>query len=167
MKDTIQATDKVILKYFLVPFEYCYSLIRNREFNLCDGNVEIYSHNWVRLLVAIYGTYLKIVVREMRYNKAIHKSLNDDRVRYIMKVIGENTSFQFGSSMNAEKFDINQIYEESRLFPLCMRNLYMSLIKRNRLAHNERLVIVFFLNCYQHLILNNTYIFLKNSHKFK
>lgn len=127
----------------LVPFQYCYSLIGSREYNLYYGNVEIDCKNWKHLLISIYGTYLKIVLKEMKTNMYVEHTLNDIRINQIMKMIKQSTYTESILRKNKSKFDISQIHEESILFPLCMRSLYISLIKNNRLAHNER---YFFLN---------------------
>lgn len=131
---------KICFINFLVPFEYCYTLIVKREFNLSYGNVEINCQNWKRLLISIYGIFLKSVLSEMKLNKYVHHTLSDDRIRQIIKTIQENTTYQSEVLNTAERFDITKIYKESTLFPLCMRNLYLSLVKTNRLAHNERLI---------------------------
>lgn len=123
---------------FLVPFEFCYTLIGNREFNLSYGNVKVDCRNWKRLLVSNYGIYLKIVLKEMKTNKFVENTLSDIRIKGIMNLIKERNSSQYEQMNSRTRFNIYQIKVESRLFPLCMKNLFTSLVRTNRLAHNDR-----------------------------
>lgn len=123
---------------FLVPFEFCYTLIATREFNLSYGNVEVDCRSWKRLLISSYGIYLKIVLKQMKTNKFVKDTLSDIRIEGIMNLIKERNTSKYEEINNKTRFNINQIKGESRLFPLCMKNLFTSLVKTNRLAHNDR-----------------------------
>ncbi|KAJ8935195.1 hypothetical protein NQ314_012952, partial [Rhamnusium bicolor] len=121
-----------------VPFYICPLLIYKREVQLNNGFVEIPCQRWKRLLLALYDTYLRKVLKEMEYSKNVRMSMNDDRIKEVLKLI-RNHWFQgnYNGSVDA-KFNIHKIDEESTLFPLCMLNLYKVLQKTNRLSHNER-----------------------------
>lgn len=121
-----------------MPFQYCYSLIANREFNLHNGFVAVDCKNWKKLLVSVYEIFLKALIKEMKSNKFVENTLSDIRIKQIMRMITESGCNKVGGFQNQNVFDIKRIQEESKLFPLCMRSLYLSLVKTNRLAHNER-----------------------------
>lgn len=132
----------VTFKLFLVPFQYCYTLIGNREYELSFGKVQIDCKSWKRLLISVYGIYLKLILQQMKLNKNVQDTLSDSRINEIMKTIKENVTSKYEHTYNKNKFDISRINEESRLFPLCMQSLYMNLIQTNRLAHNDRLEFI-------------------------
>lgn len=121
----------------LVPFQYCYTLISNREYELSFGKVQIDYKSWKKLLSSVYGIYLKLALKEMRMKRCVNDILSDSRINQIMNLIKETLSGN-NQHNNKPQFDLSRIKEESDLFPLCMKNLYANLIQTNRLAHNDR-----------------------------
>lgn len=125
---------------FAVPFYQCSSLIVNREVNLKNGCVEIMCGDWKKLFLSIYETYLRRALNEMKYSQNVQLAVNDIRIRNAFEVI-QNHWFKnadIKNNISRQKFDISNINIESKLFPLCMLNLYKALQKTNRLSHNDR-----------------------------
>ncbi|CAH1119595.1 unnamed protein product [Phaedon cochleariae] len=134
-------TDKIICEGFLinVPFQYCSSLVKHREVDLNAGFAVISCVLWKKVLIALFGTFLKTVLREMKLSRSVDEALSDDRIRHVLKLAKDfNSKNGLGNSRNTAAFDITKIDRESEFFPLCMLNLYKILEKTNRLPHNDR-----------------------------
>nr|CAI5842116.1 unnamed protein product [Callosobruchus analis] len=123
-----------------VPFQYCPSLIRNRQFPLKKGYVEIDCKNWQHLLLSLYHSYLRTFLREMEFRQISSTITDDIRIHDLIN------SYYYSTSLDNKpnsRFNFSQIHSESKYFPLCMLNLYKILERTNRLAHNESLCVIY------------------------
>lgn len=125
---------------FSVPFYLCASLIVHREVNLNRGYVEIPCSSWKTLFLSIYETYLRKALNEMKYSHNVQQAVSDVRIKNVFKIIQNHWFKNEDGKTNTtgQKFNILNFEKESKLFPLCMLNLYKVLQKNNRLSHNER-----------------------------
>nr|XP_023030322.1 probable DNA primase large subunit [Leptinotarsa decemlineata] len=122
-----------------VPFQHCSALIQNREVNLNGGFAEIPCSIWRIILLTLFDTYLKAVLKEMNFSQCVDKALSDNRIQDIFKELHlSNVKYFQQMGEKSRTFNMSQIKEETEIFPLCMLHLYKILDKTNRLPHNER-----------------------------
>uniref|UniRef100_A0A6P7GQZ8 DNA primase large subunit-like n=1 Tax=Diabrotica virgifera virgifera TaxID=50390 RepID=A0A6P7GQZ8_DIAVI len=123
-----------------VPFYFCLPLVAKLEVNLVKGFAEIPCYLWKKLLLSLYEIYLNHVINHMSSNENVAYALEDPRVKEIWKHVQTyNLKNGMGIQLHHEyKIDVLNIFEQAKLFPLCMLNLFKVLEKKNRLAHNDR-----------------------------
>ncbi|CAH1099079.1 unnamed protein product [Psylliodes chrysocephalus] len=123
-----------------VHFHFCLSLVAKREVELIGGIVQIPCTMWLQFLLCLFETYLNTVLKTMRNSNYVNDALEDIRIMNILNSV-RNGHFQknqnISSNINSTLTLLN-MFEESKLFPLCMMNLFNVLERTNRLAHNER-----------------------------
>lgn len=74
----------------------------------------------------------------MRYSRCVEESLEDDRIKGVLKLVGKYNFTSSNFDYRKQSFSLDQIHSEAKLFPLCMFNLFHVLQRTNRLAHNDR-----------------------------
>ncbi|KAL3275039.1 hypothetical protein HHI36_019811 [Cryptolaemus montrouzieri] len=139
--DTVEpCTNKLCI---LVPFWYCHKLISTRKVDLRNGNALFECHQWKDVLPSLYLSYLNIVLNEMKYSRSVASTMVDHRISGCLKILSEQ--YPKVDDFRQGTVRLKDVEEESVYFPLCMKNLYDTLRKKHRLAHNDRFDLSLFL----------------------
>ncbi|XP_056639072.1 uncharacterized protein LOC130446701 isoform X4 [Diorhabda sublineata] len=124
-----------------VPYYFCLSMTANRVVIIKNGLAQVPCTLWKDLLLGLYFTYLKKVLKCLKYSGYITCTLEDSRIQNIFQLVKNYTSGKNVRTMENESsfINFNNISNESKFFPLCMQNLFKVLERTNRLCYNDSL----------------------------